>query len=66
MVIVQQGPLLAMFPSATHVVPRQRNKYMEGSDREARRMRERKEGRGGGIVREGEKIIIIGCGRETN
>lgn len=41
MVIVQQGPLLAMFPSATHVVPRQRNKYMEESNREARRMRER-------------------------
>lgn len=67
MVIVQQGPLLAMFPSATHVVPRQRYKYMEGSDREARRMRERKEGRGaGGCERRRKKMIIIGCGRETN
>lgn len=42
MVIVQQGPLLVMFPSVTHVVVLgQRNKYMEKSDREARRSRER-------------------------
>lgn len=41
MVIVQQGPLLAMFPSVTHVVPGERNKNMERRDREAERHRER-------------------------
>lgn len=60
MVIVQQGPLLAMFPSVTHVVLGQRGKYMEKSDREARRSRERL----GGC--EKKRKIIIGCGRETN
>lgn len=34
MVIVQQGPLLAMFPSVTHVVLGERNKYVGKSDRE--------------------------------
>lgn len=34
MVIVQQGPVLAMFPSVTHMVLGERNKYMEKSDRE--------------------------------
>lgn len=51
MVIVQQGPLLAMFPSVTHVVLGERNKYVEKSDREQ-----------GGEERE----IIKGSGRETN
>ncbi len=41
MVIVQQGPLLAMFPSVTHVVLGERNKNMEKKDREAGRGRER-------------------------
>lgn len=52
MVIVQQGPLLAMFPSVSHVVLRERNKYMENRSREA--------GRGRG------KRKIISCWRETN
>lgn len=34
MVIVQQGPLLAMFPSVAHVVLGERNKYMEKTNRE--------------------------------
>lgn len=34
MVIVQRGPLLAMFPSVTHVVLGERNKYVKKSDRE--------------------------------
>lgn len=33
MVIVQQGPLLAMVPSVTHVMLGERNKYVEKSDR---------------------------------
>lgn len=37
MVIVQQGPVLAMFPSVTHMVLGERNKYMEKSDREESR-----------------------------
>lgn len=37
MVIVQQGPLLAMFPFVTHVVLRERNKNMGKRDREAGR-----------------------------
>lgn len=59
MVIVQQGPLLAMFPSVTHVVLGKRNKNVEKKDREAGKGRER---RGGCENRE----KIIGCGRETN
>lgn len=51
MVIVQQGPLLAMFPSVTHVVLGERNKYVEKSDREQGRE---------------EREIIKGSGRETN
>lgn len=39
MVIVQQGPLLAMFPSMTHVVLGERNKNMGKSDREPGRGR---------------------------
>lgn len=34
MVIVQQGPLLVMFPSVTHVALGERNKYVQKSDRE--------------------------------
>lgn len=49
MVIVQQGPLLAMFPSATHVVPRQRNKYVEGRAIERQGGREEGRTRGGGM-----------------
>ena len=60
MVIVQQGPLLAMFPSVTHVVLGERNKNMEKRDREAGRGGERE----GGC--ENREKIIIGCGRETN
>lgn len=41
MVIVQQGPLLAMFPSVTHVVLGERNKYVQKSDREQGEERER-------------------------
>lgn len=61
MVIVQQGPLLAMFPSVTHVVLGERNKNMEKKDGEM--------GRGGEMERggcENREKIIIGCGRETN
>lgn len=54
MVIVQQGPLLAMFPSVTHVVQVERNKNMEkkggvgGGEGEGGRETEReREGRGG-------------------
>ena len=43
MVIVQQGPLLAMFPSVTHVVLGERNKNMEKRDREAGRGGEKRE-----------------------
>lgn len=50
MVIVQQGPLLAMFPSVTHVVLGERNKYVPKSDREQGE----------------ERGIIKGSGRETN
>ena len=44
MVIVQQGPLLAMFPSMTHVVLGERNKNVEKKDREAGKGREREGG----------------------
>lgn len=53
MVIVQQGPLLAMFPSVTHVVLGERNKNVEKKDREAGRCREKKGG-----CENREKIII--------
>lgn len=59
MVIVQQGPLLAMFPSVAHVVLVERNKNME---KKGGVERAREGGRRGGENRK----IIIGCGRETN
>lgn len=42
MVIVQQGPLLAMFPSVTHVVLGERNKYVQESARKQEEERNNK------------------------
>ena len=69
MVIVQQGPLLAMFPSVTHVVLRERRIKTRrgGLERQGGVQRERERERGRerrGDVRIGK--IIIGCGWETN
>lgn len=65
MVIVQQGPLLAMFPSVTHVVLRERGikTRRRGTERQGGVQRERERGRRGEVRIE---KIIIGCGRETN
>lgn len=62
MVIVQQGPLLAMFPSVTHVVLRERGikTRRRGIERQGGVQREREREKGGSENRENNNRLWKG------